>query len=283
MPGAARVGDLHVCSLHVGGPVLPLGSTDVVANGLPMARATDLLACGGPGAAPDVIVTGSTTVVINGLPAARQLDFTMHGAGQVVVGSLDVLIGGSTVGVELGNVGAAEARFFSIAEERNSKRIQQSYGNCGIEAARQIIAQATGNTISEDGLLNDAIKHGEAVNTTDTRKLGGSWAPTLRSLLERHFVASSLAPNELSTIVQAVAEGKGVISIHEAAVLWDTNQSGSHAVVPTGLTYNEAGELETVIINDTGTGQASRHVPAKQFKYSLISGDKANVTDAPIW
>lgn len=145
MTGAARVGDLHVCSLHVGGPVLPPGSIDVIVNKLPVARATDALACAGPGAAPDFIVTGSTTVVINGLPAARQLDMTMHGAGQVVVGSLDVIVGGPTGGVELGNAGAAEARFLATAEGRNSRRAQQSYGNCGIESARQIIAQATGS------------------------------------------------------------------------------------------------------------------------------------------
>jgi uncharacterized Zn-binding protein involved in type VI secretion len=262
---------------------MPPCSIDVVVNGLPVARATDALACAGPGAAPDFIVTGSTTVLINGLPAARQLDMTMHGPGQVIVGSLNVIIGGPTGGAALGNMEAGEARFLSAAEGRSSKRTQQSYGNCGIESARQIIAQATGSTISEDGLLNDSVSHNEAVNSTDPTKLGGSWNSTRQSLLERHFVPSSSAPNSLPSIVQAVAERRGVISSHDVSVLWGPTQAGGHAVVVTGLTYNDSGELENVVINDTGTGQASRHVPAKQFEDSLLPGADANVTDAPIW
>src|SRR5580704_6224636 len=97
MPLAARVSDVHTCpdytgpDPHVGGPILPPGSPNVLTNSLPQARATDLAMClAGP---PDVIAKGSTTVTINDLPAARIGDPTEHG-GVITAGSANVEIGG---------------------------------------------------------------------------------------------------------------------------------------------------------------------------------------------
>lgn len=97
MPPAARVGDMHTCPMvnpggapHVGGPVLPPGSSTVLIEGLPAARVGDLLICAGP---PDTIVAGSSTVLIGGMPAARLGDSTAHG-GAIVLGSATVIIGG---------------------------------------------------------------------------------------------------------------------------------------------------------------------------------------------
>lgn len=282
--GAARVGDLHQCGVsHVGGPLLPPCSETVKIDGVPCARAGDLLSCAGPGSAPDFVVTGSSTVFIDGRPAARLLDKTMHGAGMILAGSADVAIGGPAIGIMLGNARKAYGRFSAMASGRHSGKLQQSYGNCGIEAARQLINQATNNTVGEDALLNEAVAHGEAANSSDQTKLGGSRATSRQALMARHFVPSSLQPNTLASIEQAVAERKGVISTHEVSVLWGPSQTGGHAVVVTGLAYNPDGTLQNVIINDTGTGQGARAVPAQQFEESLLYGDNANVTDAPIW
>jgi uncharacterized Zn-binding protein involved in type VI secretion len=283
MSGATRVGDGHVCGAsHVGGQVLPPGSTDVTVNGVPVARATDRLACAGPGSAPDFIVTGALTVRVNGLPIARQFDTTMHGAGILVGGSSNVMVGGPSVGVALGNDLAGQTRFWIAAQGRRSKSVQQSYGNCGVESVRQIIQQATGSSIEEDALLYDAIAHGDAAESDDRSELGGTRPGERQALLARHNVPSSLQPNRLENIVQAVAEGKGVISSNEVSVLWG-QQRGGHAVVVSGLTYDDSGELTNVIINDTGSGEGSRRVPAAQFEDSLRWGTDANVTDAPIW
>lgn len=93
---AARVTDMHVCPMvtgivpHVGGPVLPPCSINVLTGKLPQARVTDMLVCVGP---PDIFVIGSPTVLVNNLPAIRILvDTTAHG-GRVVVGCFTVLIG----------------------------------------------------------------------------------------------------------------------------------------------------------------------------------------------
>ena len=96
MPPAARVTDMHVCPMvtvlvpHVGGPILPPCSINVITGFLPQARITDLCVCVGP---PDVIVKGSLTVLVNGLQAARMGDITAHG-GTIAIGYPTVLIGG---------------------------------------------------------------------------------------------------------------------------------------------------------------------------------------------
>jgi hypothetical protein len=61
----------------------------VLIQGLPAARATDILICVGP---PDVIMKGSAGVFIGKLPAARMLDSCAHG-GMILLGCFTVLIG----------------------------------------------------------------------------------------------------------------------------------------------------------------------------------------------
>lgn len=99
MPPAARLTDFHECPMqtpavvpipHVGGPICGPGAPNVLIGGLPAARVGDMLVCVGP---PDAIVKGSSTVMISGMPAARMGDQTAHG-GQIVLGALNVMIGG---------------------------------------------------------------------------------------------------------------------------------------------------------------------------------------------
>ena len=96
MPFAARISDMHTCPMvtgivpHVGGPILPPGSMNVLIGGLPAATLGDMLVCTGP---PDVILKGSATVLINNKPAARMGDNTAHG-GIIMAGCPTVNIGG---------------------------------------------------------------------------------------------------------------------------------------------------------------------------------------------
>lgn len=86
---------MHTCpmstgdTLHVGGPVGPVGSPNVNIGSMPAARVNDRAVCSGP---QDLIVAGSATVFINGMPAARLGDGTAHG-GIIVAGCFTVNIG----------------------------------------------------------------------------------------------------------------------------------------------------------------------------------------------
>lgn len=99
MPPAARITDFHECPMqtpalvpipHVGGPIAGPCEPTVLIGSLPAAKVGDMLVCVGP---PDSIIKGSATVMIGGMPAARMGDTTAHG-GQIMLGALNVLIGG---------------------------------------------------------------------------------------------------------------------------------------------------------------------------------------------
>lgn len=100
MPPAARITDLHTCTMqtpafpspipHVGGPVLGPGVPTVLIGKLPAAVLGDMCMCVGP---PDTIVKASSTVKIGGKPAARMGDSTAHG-GKIALGCFTVMIGG---------------------------------------------------------------------------------------------------------------------------------------------------------------------------------------------
>ncbi|WP_082359145.1 PAAR domain-containing protein [Bosea sp. AAP35] len=107
---AARVSDLHTCPMvspgpvpHVGGPIIPTCSPNVITGGLPQARVTDKCVCVGP---IDMIVKGSASVLVNNLPAARIGDTTTHG-GVIITGLPTVLIGDAGGGGNMGAGGAA--------------------------------------------------------------------------------------------------------------------------------------------------------------------------------
>lgn len=100
MPPAARITDLHACSMatpafpvpipHGGGPIVGPGVPNVLIGKLPAAVIGDNCICVGP---PAAIVKASATVMIGGRPAARIGDATAHG-GSIASGCPTVIIGG---------------------------------------------------------------------------------------------------------------------------------------------------------------------------------------------
>jgi uncharacterized Zn-binding protein involved in type VI secretion len=287
MPPAARVTDPHQCNLsngsqpHEGGPLEAPGSSTVRTAFQAQARAGDRCRCHGP---PDFVVTGARTVLIDGRPAARKGDHTMHQPGGSIVGGAEsVDIGGPTVGILLGNIDATDDACQAAAGGRSSGRTKQSYGNCGVEAARQIINRVRGTPITEDDLLAESIENGDAQWRDNPIKRGGTWAWSRVNILARHGVAASQQPASMQGIAQAVAERRGVITAHEVSVLWADRHTGGHAVVVTGVKYDADGQLESVTFNDTGNGTCSSQVTARVFEGSLQHGVPMVVTRDRVW
>jgi uncharacterized Zn-binding protein involved in type VI secretion len=280
---------MHICPKvnpgpvpHVGGPIV-LGSHNVLISNLPAARVGDTLICAGP---PDKVVTGSSGVLINSKPTARLSDSSAHG-GKIIIGCPTVLIGegiGGTVGTTLGNPHAGLAAFKNVASTRSSGSLQQSFGNCGVESCRQILV-AKGIHTQEIQLLREAIDnlHAEYDDIEPTES--GGTSPLGRQLiLEGKGVKNHFEDQTIENIAQCVSEGKGVITSHDAGVLWsDPSVAGGHAVTVTGVRYNARGKIESFIINDTGTGEGGVEVPYFRFKDSLRPNRAINVTDDPIW
>lgn len=312
MPGAARVNDQHLCPAfdgpkpHGGGPILPPASVDVQTNALGQARATDPATCVGP---PDFIVTGSGSVLVNGLPAVRLLDKTAHG-GSITSGSLNVIIGGPTVGSTLGNIAAANAACAAAAASRMTSvghvpgSVAQTNNNCGVESARQIINQATGAGVTEDGLLNWAISTNESgfwnwllgnrlAESKRTRVASGGTTDSARvEILRRNGVSAREKSGTIANVAQPVAERRGVIIPLDAALLWPTTSpltpamrpGAWHAVVATGAQYDPAGNLVAIFINDTGVGQCGVRVPVAVLTPAMSAhGGTLAVTNNPVW
>lgn len=87
---AARLLDMHVCPVHGGGVIAPLGCFNVLIEMRPAARMGDTALC--MGLPINAIMLGCPTVLIGGLPAARLGDTTAH-AGLIASGSFRVLVG----------------------------------------------------------------------------------------------------------------------------------------------------------------------------------------------
>lgn len=89
MPPAARIGDIHMCTIHGPGPLFAEGSEDVLIGHMRAAREGDRAKC--CWVLEDPVVRGEPSVLINGKPAARLGDPT--NGGTITQGLLTVLIG----------------------------------------------------------------------------------------------------------------------------------------------------------------------------------------------
>lgn len=294
MTAATRVGDTHDCRCvtpgpHLGGALVEPASPNVEANGRDLGRGADPLTCvGGP--APNFLVTGAASVEVNGRLAARKGERTLHpgpqGHGGIVrQGSDNVEIGGPSGGATLGAVGAGNAMCEGAKAGRNRPgNNRQSYENCGIEAARQLINQATGKGLTEDELLDDAVAHGEARPAENGVTKGPSRSDWRTTLAQRNGLPMHEEPQNMDTLAQAVAEGKGVITSHTVSKLWGPKYGDTgHAVVVTGMEFDAEGRPKTVFYNDTGMGECGATRTAEEFEASFQERSRMNVTDHPIY
>ncbi len=280
---AARLGDLHVCPAfngpvpHVGGPILPACEPTVIIGGMPAARITDMAQCVGP---PDVISSGAGNVLIGRKPAARILDSCGHG-GAIVLGCFTVLIGtqgGATAHLSAGQVaGVLGAAAFPG---------QQTYGNCGVQSSAEIIFLSTGKRPGEDEILNYALSHDLADQSTNPLERGGTNPERRQQLLAAYGVDSTIQPTTRESLGQVIRDGNSAIISADAGLLWNDPAylGGGHAVTVTGGTFDSDGNLQTVMVNDTGTGQ--RHeMPANDFfnaTDNYAPGSQMNVPNNPV-
>jgi uncharacterized Zn-binding protein involved in type VI secretion len=257
-------------------------SPDVLVNGRPIARAGDAIDC--PGGAADSVFTGCPAVLVNGKIAARQFDRGFHCSLVGIQGtSTDVLLSTETMAI-LGDFPASKAACLAAASGRDSGSTKQSYQNCGLESVRQLVNQSRRPPVDEDRVYAYAVGHGYAEKDTTRKESGGTSPETREAVLEHFGVASDQEDQTPEKIQRALSEGKGVITSHNAAVLWDNPKvDGAHAVVVTGVKYDEHGKVAAYRINDTGSGECGVLVPAERFEASLRPQRKMNVTRERVW
>jgi uncharacterized Zn-binding protein involved in type VI secretion len=295
---AARHEEQCLCPAHGLGVIDKSAAGSVETNGRGQARGGDTARCAcGPS---DFLVTGSGSVTVNSQPAARMSDKTMH-HGLVVLSSGDVVIGGPTVGATLGNEGEGDKNCKAMAAGREPPQgatytpggtqipphhQEQSYGNCGVESCRQIIHRATGRTLGQEELLYWAIDRGLATGSRDPAKLrdsGGTLPANQRRILEQNGVPAAEQPPTAENAAQAVAEGRGVIFSGWCAPIYDNKQAGTHAVVISGVEYDEHGEIKSFILCNSGDGNCDEKLPASRFQKAIVPSYPLVVTKDRLW
>jgi uncharacterized Zn-binding protein involved in type VI secretion len=320
--GAARVTDDHSCPAvtgsapHKGGPILPPCAMSVLVNGLAQARVTDKAKCNGP---TDTIVTGSASVFAEGKNATRMGEKTAHGGKILPPCSPDTFIGGPATGCVVGEVEKVKEECMKMRKGRHTYHKfdkgffedlkpefhmsrSQSFSNCGLESTRLLVYGGSQFTPSEAFILHQATNRKDKWATLkmkdgkpDVKESGGAFAAGRKKILDFWKVDSTIQENTFENIQQAISEGKGVISIHQAGKLWGTTQEGYHAVVPSAIKYDENGEPTSVFVTDSGLGTCAEEVPIEKFEKSLVQKYpytswyepsityKLNVTKNPIW
>ena len=165
---------------------------------------------------------------------------------------------------------------------------QQSYGNCGVQSARQLVEQAKGKVNkTEKQFLDDAVTSCSVSTSPDPTQSGGSNSAKRRCIMQQYGVSSSIADANIANVDAALRDGKGVIITADAKTLWATQgipgPSGMHAVVITNGIYDSTGKLTGVDINDTGVGTRYA-LSTQELDTAMKSGTGLmNVTDDRIW
>ena len=266
----------------------------------------------------EAITEGEPRVLINGKPPARITDGVSCG-GRISTGFSRVRIGRATSRV-VGNVEAGMKMCQAAKKGRKSGKTSQSYNNCGVESVRQLINQATGSNLTETQLLQHALdtpfgngyEAGRGIppdtakgdppvpfGTAPRPQDGGTNPYTRQAILNDYGVPSTVEDNNLDNISTALSNGQGVTADVDAGILWGNTtkpRAFNHEVTVTGVEYDANGQISNVIINDTGTGQCSQHVPIDLWNKATKdvpipgtnpvqyrSGAKINVTDNPIF
>jgi len=253
---------------------------------------------------PAVDIQGSPTVLCRGNRLARQGDQLLEAIGPtntITSGCMTVLVGAAGI---VGNVPAGQAACVAMRAGRNpppgtvdssgnpiaAGTPGQSYNNCGIESSRQIISAATGTTPTQEGLLNQSMANGDATQVPGNLFASGGTHPAGRqNILANNGVPSSQQANTAGNLESAVGGGNGVIMSVWAGDMpnWAGQGlapgTGGHAILITGIEYDDDGNPVNAIINDTGMGQCSQSVPWASLQAASRSDRPLNVTNNPIW
>ena len=162
-------------------------------------------------------------------------------------------------------------------QEKAKNIIYQKGGTCAVEAQYEVL-KSYGQKVTPKGLAEEAFKKGyyAEVQLKSGGLIGGTFSDKDGKLLKDHGLnvqvfspmeKPTAAPALSAELDKAVAKNGGALVGVESGRLWnDPNSSGGHQIFVTGEEVsNKNGQVLGYYINDTGTGEAARFVPKKDF------------------
>ncbi len=279
---AARDKDPSACS-HGPTPIDASSTAGVNVNGRKAGKTADPSGCPGK-----FITTGSSTVKINARLAARMTDLTTD--GQIILGSLDVFIGGPRAGDTIGALGAQTKACEAAAATRASGKKNQSAGNCGLEAWRNTINRDRARRglppMTEQQLLDQALSHKPplAVNNPGHHNHGATNANDRGTLLKENGIETEQKPQSVEALRDEVEAGKAVsVTIHPYHWGSYVTEDWWHEVAVTGIEYDDKGQIAAIYINDTGLGTCGDRIPIEQMKKNMPPGQVMTVSKEKQW
>jgi Domain of unknown function (DUF4781)/Domain of unknown function (DUF4157)/Adenosine deaminase len=180
-------------------------------------------------------------------------------------------------------------RNVSKTEYKKQQRIERLHpGNqhecdCAPMAVQQIIKQNTGVHLSEAevvSLVNDPRRLAEVIGYDPE---DGITPRQVQKPLNYMGVEATSGHNTPEFIQAALEEGKGVVTSHDAGLLWNLPEEykpsgekvdyGGHALSVLGLVKNDQGQVTHYVVNDTHKdyGGRGKHIPADEFEASLLA------------
>jgi uncharacterized Zn-binding protein involved in type VI secretion len=292
---------------HVGGPIIT-GAWNVLTGSMPQARVTDKLICVGPtdvivkgevtvlvgtaggGGAGGVVATIASSQIALRSPAYPRA-VVMPDSSVATEFSKGVFATGTPeqqaetvrqlVAVRAGDGGP---EFFDSLAERDEPVVvrvigdpargrelhpgRQSYDNCTVQSAQQIIRQKTGWDYTESEMEQIAVKPDDSGYE---RRRGTPWIGR-KTILGNGGVPARDQESTIANVNSALANNQGVLSGHYSGRLWGKIRDGSpHTVHTTGAIQDKDGNTLAYTINDTYTDQRGRVITADVYEHSLTS------------
>lgn len=308
---------------HVGGPII-FGVPTVITGQMPQARVSSLAICVGPPdnvvKGESTVLVGDGAPGAGGGGVAGLMGMIMSAVvalfsppyprselqpdGSIVTTfSENVLVKGTAMEqaatvmqLEAVKAGDGGPEFFDALAERDQPvtlqvignpargrelyQGPQTYQNCAPQSAQQIIRQAKGVDNNEATMERVANYPTRSEYSRDD----GTPVSGVATILENGGVAAHEEPGNTDNVDDALANGQGVISLHDAGTLWDdpSSKGSGHAVFTTGAVQDEQGNTLAYTTNDTGLGQNGRVIPADTYRNSMGTYPVIT-TDDSIW
>ncbi|HVC09830.1 MAG TPA: hypothetical protein VNH15_07825 [Elusimicrobiota bacterium] len=151
--------------------------------------------------------------------------------------------------------------------------IQQKSGTCGVESQYEALRAHGVKDITPAAMAQEAYKNGWYGENDPERGVSATFTGTLlpysNKLLAAHGMTRTTIIYNATTrdLEDSLAKGGGAIVALSSKRFWE-NKPGpvDHAVYVSGAELGSDGKIWGYYVNDTGTGEGMRFVPAQEFE-----------------